>query len=665
MKNGSMTRKPMSGLSTRGHAISLAFAVTDFKLQGKSVDVLILSLAPRNFNPPFYLHSLYVLLSRVRTRAGLRVLSLPSNWDHLKKIRHNPSLEIWERSYPQGRFDRTEAGIVAGEVAARLAQAAKETKRLQAEKKAAEKQQTKAAAQAAKRARRVQAGTKAAMHKEQCPAVSKKHERIAAEAKAYTAEQAEASAALQAKRQAKKRLLLTVSPGQRAPKRRRAPSPNKAASPKMPQQPRAPKRRASPDSGAARKRLHQQRRNSNAGSGSALQSVIWRDNSCPVDTSGKAVELGKRAVVELTGLALDEGYFPPLVLPRGSPTSGSVPTAADVGGPLKRWLHTADQLALSMDVAEQRVGLGFLNMHRDALRTELNRSGLLSKHSISEENVAAQLRRLASAEGASIVALKRLLRVDNEADAVRHEWMGGSGPCHCGSCSARCTISGALDRRVHDLPSALLRANGGDPLLAFAARYCCLTPLEMQQCEACGSNQVFEDPWLTEASTQPGSPLLLALHWNVDPYGAVRAVDSGEDADEPLQAEVVLAPDRLDEAQLTTPFGEFIFRLVALIYYNGSHYITVGRTEAVTTDEGSVQQIRVLNTNQWVCWDAMRNRGKGCILDAPPTACRPGPLIPSSQEEVWNGYRAETAIYCRIPRVVAGDALPPRAINLP
>ena len=78
-KGGDRSKQKTIGLFIKPHSVSLAFAVTDYKLQGKSLDVLILRLAPRKFEPPFHLHSLYVLLSRVRTHAGLRVLCVPPN----------------------------------------------------------------------------------------------------------------------------------------------------------------------------------------------------------------------------------------------------------------------------------------------------------------------------------------------------------------------------------------------------------------------------------------------------------------------------------------------------------------------------------------------------------------------------------------------------------
>ncbi|CAK0867394.1 unnamed protein product [Prorocentrum cordatum] len=81
----------------RGHAITFAFAVTDYKLQGKTKDNLILSIAPRPFPPHLDLKGFYVDVSRVRKRSGLRVLRLPpqrmGGLKHLYKLRYRVAAE--------------------------------------------------------------------------------------------------------------------------------------------------------------------------------------------------------------------------------------------------------------------------------------------------------------------------------------------------------------------------------------------------------------------------------------------------------------------------------------------------------------------------------------------------------------------------------------------
>ena len=63
-------------LDIKQHMVELAFAVTNFKLQGNIVDRFVLRLAPcpPNTTPSIELNSLYVLASRVRRCQELRVL---------------------------------------------------------------------------------------------------------------------------------------------------------------------------------------------------------------------------------------------------------------------------------------------------------------------------------------------------------------------------------------------------------------------------------------------------------------------------------------------------------------------------------------------------------------------------------------------------------------
>ena len=105
-------------LRFRGHAITLAFAVTDFKLQGKTKNELILSIAPRPFLPHLDIKSLYVDVSRVRKRTGLRVLHRPpqsaGGLNHLYGLQHTAELSIWNLSYDErGDWNRSLAKAAA------------------------------------------------------------------------------------------------------------------------------------------------------------------------------------------------------------------------------------------------------------------------------------------------------------------------------------------------------------------------------------------------------------------------------------------------------------------------------------------------------------------------------------------------------------------------
>ena len=88
-----------------GHPVTLAFAVTDYKLQGKTLDELILSIAPRPFLPHLDMRGFYTMTSRVRTRGRLRVLRRPlkrkGGLDSLFKLKHTPELAAWNAGYNQ------------------------------------------------------------------------------------------------------------------------------------------------------------------------------------------------------------------------------------------------------------------------------------------------------------------------------------------------------------------------------------------------------------------------------------------------------------------------------------------------------------------------------------------------------------------------------------
>ena len=116
------------------HMVELAFAVTDYKLQGKTLDRLVLSLGPRPFKPCWKLSGLYVLLSRVRKLDGLRLSQKVSDWSHLleaKGMRHGKNMQLWEQAYDDdGWFVPKKAAAEQVVINKRIA-AAQATKRAQ------------------------------------------------------------------------------------------------------------------------------------------------------------------------------------------------------------------------------------------------------------------------------------------------------------------------------------------------------------------------------------------------------------------------------------------------------------------------------------------------------------------------------------------------------
>jgi hypothetical protein len=82
------------------HKVQPAFALTDFKLQGRTLSKLIINVCTRTIAPWMSLTAFYVLISRVRTSNSLRVLKI----DHaaktkVMKLKHNVTLYAWENGY--------------------------------------------------------------------------------------------------------------------------------------------------------------------------------------------------------------------------------------------------------------------------------------------------------------------------------------------------------------------------------------------------------------------------------------------------------------------------------------------------------------------------------------------------------------------------------------
>ncbi len=83
------------------HQYMLAFALTDYKLQGRTIPKLILSICDRTHTGrKMNLTSFYVFISRVRTFDGLRLLQhVPSALSELTEMQHNELLIAWDRGY--------------------------------------------------------------------------------------------------------------------------------------------------------------------------------------------------------------------------------------------------------------------------------------------------------------------------------------------------------------------------------------------------------------------------------------------------------------------------------------------------------------------------------------------------------------------------------------
>ena len=107
------------------------FVVTDFKVQGTTEEYLISCLRQRKHLPNFTVQSFNVQFSRVTKGKNFYALGLDKgDMDHLRGLRHNPALIIWEQSYDaSGHWNATLALAAANNLLADLQQEAKLKKR--------------------------------------------------------------------------------------------------------------------------------------------------------------------------------------------------------------------------------------------------------------------------------------------------------------------------------------------------------------------------------------------------------------------------------------------------------------------------------------------------------------------------------------------------------
>ena len=84
------------------HNCELGFAVTVHKIQGQTLDRVIIDLNYRPFQPQFGFHALMVAVSRVRSSCNIRILprqpGAPS-LDYLINVKPNPTLLIWLQGF--------------------------------------------------------------------------------------------------------------------------------------------------------------------------------------------------------------------------------------------------------------------------------------------------------------------------------------------------------------------------------------------------------------------------------------------------------------------------------------------------------------------------------------------------------------------------------------
>ena len=763
------SRKRSTHLFVKSHAVESAFAVTDFKMQGKSEDIFVLSLAPRPFGPPFDLSAVYVLASRVRTRMGMRVLKM-GNWDHLRALRHVPELEIWENSYDKltGRFDarlaekaaevayaRYQAEVEAAKEAARAAKAAGRSNG------GRRKQQTQKRKQQPAPASRMAAGpsskgpaaaAKAFVDRAKAKGVGRLVDAGATKQVPKPAVAAKPPNAARAQQGIGVRWCVTprghftlppevmaapqklylfgendvdfgTKKAQHSTQAVIRPCPN-AHPVRTCYGPGAGYRDSTYDANVAKIRsdldaavakvlgghysvlviphagvgtgvanLEQgaprtyaflsaqmeavrallgvaaagatamTRRASMTGVAAAgravgatatvtfpaLVGVKYYANSCHTDATAKAIHLAAIAWSELTGQRMEE--IPLCPAASVTATDSGLPVIADIGSALRAWLRTVKQATGLSAVTPLEAELRTLDRQRDEVRAQLSRElkvrDVVSRanrritESIFSSYVRAQSKEMAT-------AYLNLQLMTTMRDRFEHEMFGTQSPArpaflggndslrYCAGCAHSWETGMFHDRRVHPVADEDLEYTDGDLLRAFALKYGADKPLlrtvsSTASCPQCGGFNLHRRTWLQQGRLAADAPPLLALYWDPGTW---------------VSCSITLDADRRDAAVLAPDRGTF--QLIALIYYNGAHYITVGRCDG----SGGVT-----NSSDWVCWDGMYGRfgnsradaGAGQLLASPPAMRRGDAVEPAILESrsgrCWMGYTPTVAIY--------------------
>jgi hypothetical protein len=134
---------PDKVFAAQTHSVSLAFAVTDFKLQGRTLPRLILSIGTDRGGLAMRLSKLYVLISRVQAASGLRMLPGVPNGDWARVLKKLtlllPEIDLltWEGGYDENGHWSDKRALAAREaVDAKLDSAHKAADRTKARDRA-------------------------------------------------------------------------------------------------------------------------------------------------------------------------------------------------------------------------------------------------------------------------------------------------------------------------------------------------------------------------------------------------------------------------------------------------------------------------------------------------------------------------------------------------
>jgi hypothetical protein len=557
LKDGKISKQKSTGLFYKAHGVTLAYAVTDFKLQGQTLNHMIMSASDREFQPALQVNSIYVWSSRVRNaKLGLRVLKVPKTWDHLRSLRHPLQLAIWEGAYgPDGKYDKA----LAVKASAQLAEKIRERKRKPKEKMA--KTGFKKAAQ-----------TSAEPRKQGAPPVAKQGQAAAREVGLALAPKE--------KRRLKHQLGMATAPAQKRPNvaPMHASGVLKVSDNVAPQHP----------SGLPEV------------SDAWLHSNRWFRNSCGYDSSLKAVQIGIECMLEVEPERVVS--VPPT--PAESQCDRSA-RSATVGRALFQWLKHAWTVPYCTSHTTLQQAVHALNAARNNVRNEVLRHTLLREQQqrvsrrartyLTEEQVLTRLR---SAPLASVhTVVSTLLEAD--ASVAPNFFAGKLTTQNCASCHTAVDGVGRHSvQRVHFVDADDLVEASGDPLKAFAARW--IQPRRrplFSPCSRCNGTMGISPSLSSCFVSRADPPPLLAIA--VPPERTTP---------------IVLGASSRDSARLEVVCGgAYTYRLVSLIYHDPScggvgHFVTVGRAKADS----------VLHSDQWVLWDGLPD-GIGCPMEQPPT----------------------------------------------
>jgi hypothetical protein len=386
------------------------------------------------------------------------------------------------------------------------------------------------------------------------------------------------------------------------------------------------------------------------------QGPAWEANSCWVDAPAKAVELAFHAVAERAQTDVfvrNDGssaesvnreviHLPPIVRPARPPPSGTSPDPANVGALLERYLLCSKAVRVSTDEGgDWRERKGRLNRARNELRHELRRDELLRKSNKqaqdgwSKQQIEHRVKQLSNQYGSAVNALKLMIRTGGAPDE-RPNFLSSSIRVLCAQCRQSLEREASGLQSVHPITRDDLQRAKGDVLAAFAVMYVqppkpSLADDPCPQCacawkvvERMSPGQV--DDW----ASSPDAPPLLAIELQTSHGENMNVVEEHAEI-----GRCCLDAGSRDAYTLSTSKGDLTYRLIAAVYYDGSHYITVGRSS----------QAAVMSASTWVCWDGMHPGAVG-VSCAPPTG-EPGVRCLQGNVLWLPTFEPNVLLYCR------------------